>query len=99
MLMALLILHGLSAVALLGAITHQALAASVRRTEPRMRSFFARFRATDATAYANAVVVLFLIVAAMGAILYPRYRFVVRPLLQTMDLRAANGVFELKEHF
>jgi hypothetical protein len=98
MLMALLILHGLFAVALLGALTHQALAASARRAEPRLRSFFARFRATDATAYANAVVILFLIVAAMGALLYPRYRLVVRPLLQNMDLRAANGVFELKEH-
>lgn len=99
MLLALLILHGLAAVALLGAVTHQALAASARRTEPRMRSFFARFRATDAGAYANAVVILFLIVSVMGAMLYPRYRFVVRPILQTLDLRAANGVFELKEHF
>jgi len=99
MLMALLIVHGLLAVALLGAITHQALAASVPRTEPRTRSFFARFRGTDATAYAGAVVGLFLVVAAMGAVLYPRYRLAVRPLLQTMDLRAANGAFELKEHF
>ena len=96
---ALLILHGLLAVALMGAVTHQALAASIRRSEPRTRSFYARFRATDAAAYSNAIVALFLVVAAMGAVLYPRYRLVVRPLLQTMDLRAANGVFELKEHF
>jgi hypothetical protein len=99
MMTALLILHGLLAVALLGAATHQALAATIRRTEARTRSFFTRFRATDAGAYSNAVVILFVSVVAMGAVLYPRYRFVVRPLLQTMDLRAANGAFELKEHF
>ena len=98
MMTALLILHGLLAVALLGAVTHQAFAATIKRSEPRTRSFLSRFRATDAAAYSNAVAVLFLAVVAMGAVLYPRYRFVVRPLLQTMDLRAANGAFEIKEH-
>jgi hypothetical protein len=99
MMTALLIFHGLLAVALLGAVTHQALAASVRRSELRTRSFFARFRATDASAYGTPVTVLFVAVMVLGAILYPRYRLVVRPLLQTLDLRAANGAFELKEHF
>jgi hypothetical protein len=99
MMTALLIVHGLLAVALLGAVTHQALAASVRRSEPRTRSFFARFRTTDASAYGGPVAVLFVAVMIAGAILYPRYRVVVRPLLQTLDLRAANGAFELKEHF
>jgi hypothetical protein len=99
MMTALLILHGLLAVALLGAITHQALAVSVRRIESRTRSFVERFRATDASTYGTPVVVLFVAVLALGAILYPRYRFLVRPLLQTLDLRGANGAFELKEHF
>jgi hypothetical protein len=98
MITALLLLHGLVAVALLGAVTHQAFAVA-RSGEPRKGSFLARFRGTDAAAYCNAVVVLFLAVGTMGALLYPQYRLVVRPLLQTMDLRAANGVFELKEHF
>lgn len=99
MMTALLIVHGLLAVALLGAATHQALAATIRHAEPRTRSFFARFRTTDAAAYSNAVAVLFVVVAAMGAVLYPRYRFVVRPMLQALDLRSANGAFEIKEHF
>lgn len=99
MMTALLILHGLLAVALLGAVTHQAFAVSVRRIEPRTRSFVARFRATDASAYGTPVVVLYVAVMVLGAILYPRYRFLVRPLLQTLDLRSANGAFELKEHF
>ncbi|HYK80081.1 MAG TPA: hypothetical protein VEU95_10645 [Micropepsaceae bacterium] len=98
MITALLILHGLAAVGLLGAITHQALAAAARQ-DIRRRSFFARFRVTDGALYSNAVVVLFVLVGAMGAMLYPQYRITVRPMLQTMDLRAANGVFELKEHF
>jgi hypothetical protein len=98
MMTALLILHGLLAVALLGAVTHQALAVSLRRTEARTRAFIARFRATDAGVYGTPVVILYVAVLAVGAILYPRYRFVVRPLLQTMDLRSANGAFELKEH-
>ena len=96
---ALLIVHGLLAVALLGSVTHQALAAGFARIEGRARSFRPRFRAADAALYSNIVTVLFVIVAVMGAILYPRYRSVVRPMLQSMDLRAANGAFELKEHF
>jgi hypothetical protein len=98
MITALLILHGLVAVALLGAVSHQALAAS-RRGDGRKGSFLARFRGTDAAAYSNAVTVLVLLVSTLGAILYPQYRLSVRPFVQGMDLRAANGVFELKEHF
>lgn len=96
---ALLILHGLLAVALLGATTHQAFAVSLKSLEHRRRSFLARFRTTEPAGYSNAITVLFLGVAIMGAILYPAYRQIVRPMLQTMDLRTANGVFELKEHF
>jgi hypothetical protein len=99
MMTALLILHGLLAAALLGAVTHQAFAASVRRSDARKRSFFARFRATDAAAYSSPIVILFVAVMIAGAVLYPRYRLLVRPMLQNLDLRAANGSFELKEHF
>lgn len=97
MITALLILHGLVGVALLGAVTHQAFAV-MGRVEARTGSFFKRFRTTDAAAYSNAVVVLFVIASLMGAVLYPQYRQVVRPLLQSLDLRAANGAFEIKEH-
>jgi len=98
MITALLIIHGLLAVALLGAVTHQALAAVAKRAEIRTVGFLARFRATDAGTYRNAIVVLYVAVLCAGAILYPTYRAVVRPMLQDMDLRAANGVFEIKEH-
>ena len=98
MIMVLLILHGLVAVGLLGAVTHQALAAAARH-DSRRRTFVSRFRITDGALYSTAVVVLFGIVTVLGAVLYPQYRVTVRPLLQTMDMRVANGVFELKEHF
>jgi hypothetical protein len=96
MITALLILHGLLAVALLGAITHQALA-TTRRPATRP-SFVARYRAVAASGYANAVVVLFIVTCIGGALLYPPYRLDVRPTLEDLDLRAANGVFEIKEH-
>ncbi len=99
MMTAILLLHGLLAVGLLGAITHQAFAASVKPQAKPGASFFTRLRKTDAVAYRTPVLVLFVAVAVIGSVLYPSYREVVRPLLQAQDLRAANGAFELKEHF
>jgi len=94
----LLLLHGLISVALLGAITHQAFAVAARRVDARGTSFIARFRGTDPGAYSTAIVVLFATVILTGAFLYPNYRMIVRPALQALDLRAANGIFEIKEH-
>jgi hypothetical protein len=94
----LVLVHGLISVALLGALTHQAFAVAARRVEARSASFIARFRGTDPGAYSTAIVVLFATVVLTGAFLYPNYRTIVRPTLQSLDLRAANGVFEIKEH-
>jgi hypothetical protein len=94
----LLLFHGLISVALLGAITHQAFAVAAGRVEARGASFIARFRGTDPGAYSTAIVVLFATVVLTGAFLYPNYRMIVRPALQVLDLRAANGIFEIKEH-
>jgi hypothetical protein len=95
----LLLLHGLLAVALLGAITHQSLAvlSTARATNGRW-NFFDRFRGVDATAYAMPIIVLFAITTLGGALLYPQYRVDVRPALEDMQNSAANGVFEIKEH-
>jgi hypothetical protein len=95
----LLLFHGLISVALLGGITHQAFAVAAGRVEARGASFIARFRGTDPAAYSTAIVVLFATVIFTGAFLYPNYRMIVRPALQALDLRAANGIFEIKEHF
>jgi len=98
MIVVLLIVHGLLAVALLGAITHQAWSVVPRRAGAGTVSFVGRFRTVDSAAYATAVVVLFVVTAIGGALLYPQYRLDVRTALEDLQLRAANGVFEIKEH-
>jgi hypothetical protein len=92
----LVIIHGLCAVALLGAITHQALAVWWSARAPT--HFVQRFRAVPAANYANAIVVLFILTFVLGGWLYPSYRINVRVVLEQMELPAANGSFELKEH-
>jgi hypothetical protein len=98
MIVVLLIVHGLLAVALLGAITHQALSVAPGPASPGPRSFVRRFRNVNPAGYANAIVVLFCITTVCGGLLYPQYRLDVRTALEDMQMRAANGVFEIKEH-
>jgi hypothetical protein len=94
---ALLILHGLVAVALLGGITHQALA--VCWPARKKDSFAQSFRAVTAARYTTATIVLYLATSLLGAIIYPTYRLAVRPYLESARLFAINGTFELKEQF
>lgn len=93
----LLLLHGLVAVALLGAITDQAIAVRHSPADGR-KSFAARYRSVDASAYAGPIVLLFAAASLIGASLYPSYRMLVRPVLRLEHLDMANGAFELKEH-
>src|SRR5215470_11297905 len=97
MIQILLIFHALVSVALLGAITHQAFSVGRRVASPG-RSLVDRFRGVNSPTFTNTVVILFLTAALLGGLLYPRYRVDVRPTLEDMQLRAANGVFEIKEH-
>jgi hypothetical protein len=99
MIQVLLILHGLIAVALLGAITHQAFSVARRPPARPSRNFVDRFRGVNSTAFTNTIIGLFAAAAVLGSLLYPRYRVDVRPTLEDMQLRAANGIFEIKEHF
>jgi hypothetical protein len=98
MFIALLIAHGLVAVALLGAITHQTVSAWLPVAKP-VGSFTGRFRAVSGAAYTNAIIVLYIATAMLGAIIYPEFRISIRGVLDEMDLPAAMGAFELKEHF
>jgi len=94
----LLIVHGLVAVALLGAITHQTLAACVPpRTKPL--SFFGRFRAVQGAAFTNAVVVLYLVSWLLGAIVYLYFKIDVQPNLERDRHWHAMGYLDLKEDF
>ena len=94
----LLIIHGLVAVALLGAITHQTLATWVpARAKPD--SFFGRFRAVPPASFTNAVVVLYALSALLGGIVYLYFRVDIRPDLERAGNWQALGLFDLKEHF
>src|SRR5215475_2194212 len=66
----LLITHGILAVLLLGAITHQAIGAAWPVTK-RAPGFWNSLRSTNGMSYTNAVVVLFLVTFVLGLIIYP----------------------------
>lgn len=98
MIVLLLILHGLVGVALLGAITHQAVAVS--SLSPEVASgFVSRYARVSSKAFPRAVIVLFVANSVLGAVIYPSYRLDVRVPLEEMQLAWAVGVFEVKEHF
>jgi hypothetical protein len=94
----LLIVHGLCAVALLGAITHQTAGAWLP-AHKQAGSFVARFRAVSTASYANAIVALYVCTFLLGAVIYPEFRISIRGVLEELDTPAAMGSFELKEHF
>ena len=93
----LLIIHGLLALALLGAITHQAVALWLPVRAPA-GSFVARFRAVPSTSYVTAIIVLYLVTFVLGAWIYTQYRFTARLALEQLRFFKIVGVFELKEH-
>src|SRR3954466_2325277 len=82
----LLIVHGLLAVALLGAITHQAASVLWPASKPA-GSFTGRFRAVAAPGYANTIVILYILTAILGAIIYAEYRVGIRIVLEELKLR------------
>jgi hypothetical protein len=94
---ALLIIHGLLAVALLGAVTHQAVALwwPVRAASG---SFVTRFRAVPSTSYVWAIIVLYVVTFVMGAWIYTHYRYTSRLALEQLRFFKTVGMFELKEH-
>ena len=95
---ALLILHGLVAVALLGAITHQMLGAWAP-SSARPSSFFGRFRAVQPAGYANAIVGLYVGTALLGAVVYLYFKVAIQPDLERDRHWHALGFFDLKEDF
>jgi hypothetical protein len=95
---ALLIVHGLVAVALLGAVTHQALATWLP-ARARPGSFAGRIRAVPAAPFAGAVAVLYGVSAALGAIVYLPFRVDIRPVLESANEWGTLGIFDIKEHF
>jgi hypothetical protein len=95
---ALLIIHGLVAVALLGAISHQTLAVWIPG-RAQSGSFFDRFRAVPPASFANAIVVLYTASGILGAFVYFHFCVHVMPALERTRHWEALGLLELKEHF
>jgi hypothetical protein len=93
-----MILHALLGVGLLGAVTHQAVSVG-RSGGLAKRTMVDRYRGVHAPAFVVTVMVLFVVTSLAGGLLYPRYRIDVRTTLEDLQLRAANGLFEIKEHF
>ena len=95
----LFICHALMAVAVLGALTHQA--ASVLapvRQGAGATGFVVRFRAVQGSAYATAVCVLWIVTFLFGAWIYTKYRTDIRGTIEEMGFWKTQGFFELKEH-
>jgi hypothetical protein len=93
-----LILHGILAVFLLGAITHQTLGVFWPR-RPGQTSFVANARGIRPQIYVQAIVIMYVVEFTLGALLYPTYRVVARPPLQDLQLTYVIGLFEVKENF
>jgi hypothetical protein len=93
----LLLIHGLSGMLLLGAITHQAIALWWPGP-PSESGWWRSLRAVHARRYVVAIMVLFAFSAGVGALIYVPFRTLVR--FDFMDAHApwATGLFEIKEH-
>lgn len=90
------IIHGIVAIALLGAITHQAL--TVWRKPAPATKFVDRFRSVTAVHFTNAVAVAYVISFALGSYIYPAFVLDVKQSLADYGMRKTIGVFQLKEH-
>jgi hypothetical protein len=93
----LLIMHGLAAFMLLGAVTHQAVGVWLP-ARTKSATFLNRLRAVPPASYVNAIVVLFLTTAILGGIIYTNYRIGARLTLERGRFWKTFGAFELKEH-
>ena len=94
---ALVITHGLLAFLLLGAVTHQVVSVLVP-ARAGATHFVARFRAVGSANYANAIIVLYLVTAALGSYIYTNYRISARLILEQGHYWKSFGAFEIKEH-
>ena len=93
----LLLLHELSAMLLLGAVTHQALAVwlPARAQQP---GWWQALRAVHPERYVLAVIVSFCLTALLGAINYVPFSVFARAQYLDAHVPWATGLFEVKEH-
>jgi len=99
MMIAILLLHGLCSLFLVGALSHQA-AATWRRAPlaGRPTGVVAGFAAVRAPLYAQAIAISYVLTMVLGDVVYGPYRVDVKTMLFDLQLWPWNGVFEIKEH-
>lgn len=90
------IVHGLLAMVLLGAISHQGF--SVWRKPAPARNMFERFRAVNPMGYANTVVILYFVTFVIGSLVYPIFVLDVKGTIADFGMRYTIGLFQIKEH-
>ena len=92
-----LILHGVLAIFLIGALTHQAMA--LLKKSKQAGTFVQRFSSVNSQVYAAAVITLYLVTFITGAWIYTKYRVDVRPVFEDTHRMDMFAIFELKEHY
>jgi len=93
-------IHALLAVALLGALSHQAMSVLMpARARAGQAGIVTRFSTVHGPAYAAAVCVLWIVTFFFGAWIYTKYRMYVRIPIEQAGYWKTQGVFELKEHY
>jgi hypothetical protein len=91
--------HALLAIALLGALTHQAMSVLAPvRERAGAGGFVTRFRRVQGSAYVGAVCVLWILTHMLGGLIYTKYRIYVRIPIEQEGFFKTLGMFELKEH-
>ena len=95
----LFIIHALLAVALIGALSHQAMSVLMPvRAGMTSDGFVTRFRAVHGASYAMAVCVLWIATFIFGGWIYAKYRIYVRIPIEQDGFWKTQGAFEMKEH-
>jgi hypothetical protein len=94
----LFIAHALLAVALLGALTHQAVAVLAPPRAGAAGGFVKRFRSVSGPSYVAAVCLLWVLAFILGGWIYAKYRIYVRIPIEQEGFFKTLGAFELKEH-
>ena len=93
-----MIIHGLLAVTMLGALTHQVMSvlAPVRQGAGP-GGIVTRFRAVQGAGYATAVCVLWVLTYIFGAYIYTKYRMYIRIPIEAQGYWKTQGVFDLEQ--
>jgi hypothetical protein len=93
----LLIVHGLAAFLLLGALTHQTISVWVP-IHVHVSSFFDRTRAVSAKNYGAAIIWLYIATFVLGMIIYPDYKLTASEVMTNQKWVRSLQSFEFKEH-